>query len=146
MSATPHLTSGRPDGTETISNLQTLFRIYTNQAGQLVRTDAYFNLSGVTYSTSPYIGTQNTNYYTTEYGYDDRGWKDRVQLPTGTIERTVRDGLSRVVSLWVGTNAGLARLTGDYLFSGKLLTLALGPWPNRDLPQPHWIIPTRFRG
>jgi len=27
-----------------------------------------------------------------------------VQRPTGTIERSVRDGLSRVVSQWVGTN------------------------------------------
>jgi len=65
--------------------------------------DAYFDLSGVTYSTSLYIGTQNTNYFTTELGYDERGRQDRVQLPTGTIERTVRDGVNnRVVSVWVG--------------------------------------------
>src|SRR5262249_7809953 len=64
----------------------------------------YFTLSGVTYSTAQYIGTQNTNYYTTLYAYDDRGWQNRVQRPTGTIERTVHDGLGRVVSTWVGTN------------------------------------------
>src|SRR5262249_49599121 len=42
--------------------------------------------------------------YTTQYAYDDRGWPNRVQLPTGTIERTVHDGLGRTVSTWVGTN------------------------------------------
>src|SRR5436309_13863562 len=104
MTATPTVSSGRPTGTESISSLQTLSRSYTNDTGQTVRSDAYFNLSGVSYSTSAYIGTQNTNYYTTEYGYDDRGQLDRTQLPTGTIERTVRDGLLRAVSTWVGTN------------------------------------------
>jgi hypothetical protein len=104
MSATPHVTSSRPDGTESIASIQTLSRSYTSNANQVVRTDAYFNLSGVTYSTSKYIGTQNTNYYTTNYGYDDRGRPDRTQTPTGTIYRTVYDGLNRVVSTWVGTN------------------------------------------
>jgi YD repeat-containing protein len=104
MSATPHLTNGVPDGTEAISNIQTLTRGYTNAAGQLVRTDDYFNLGGVTYSTAKYIGTQNGNYYTTLYGYDHRGRLDRVQDPTGTITRTIYDGLGRVVSTWVGTN------------------------------------------
>jgi hypothetical protein len=104
MSATPHLTSGRPDGTETIGSLQTLSRSYANAAGQLVRTDDYFSLSGVTYSTSQYIGTQNTNFYTTQYAYDDRGRQDRVQRPTGTIERSVFDSLGRVASTWVGTD------------------------------------------
>jgi YD repeat-containing protein len=104
MSATPHLTSGRPDGTENIASLQTLARSYSNNAGQVVRSDAYFNLSGVTYSTAQYIGTQNTNFYTTQYAYDSRGRENRVQLPTGTIERAVYDGLGRVVSTWVGTN------------------------------------------
>jgi YD repeat-containing protein len=104
MTASPHVTSSRPDGTESISGLQTLSRSYYSNAGQLERTDAYFALSGVTYSTSKYIGTQNTNYYTTLDGYDDRGRQDRVQSPTGTINRTVYDGQGRVVSTWVGTN------------------------------------------
>ena len=52
MTATPHLTGGVPDGTEAISGVQTLSRSYTNSAGQVVETDDYFNLSGVTYSTS----------------------------------------------------------------------------------------------
>ena len=104
MSAAPHLTSGRPDGTESISGLQTLSRTYTNAAGQVIYQDQYFNLSGLTYSTSTSLGTENTNFYRTRYGYDDRGQRDRVQLPTGTITRTVYDGQGRVVSEWVGTN------------------------------------------
>src|SRR6266853_1070387 len=72
--------------------------------GQIVRKDDYFNLPGVTYSVSAYIGTQNTNYYTTNFGYDDRGRKDRVQTPNGTIYRTVYDGLGRPISTWIGTN------------------------------------------
>jgi hypothetical protein len=35
MSVAPHLTSGRPDGTESIGSLQTLARSYRNSAGQL---------------------------------------------------------------------------------------------------------------
>jgi RHS repeat-associated protein len=104
MSATPHLTSGVPDGTEAIGSVQSLSRQYTNAAGQMVRQDAYFNLSGVTYSTTASIGTVNTNYYSTLYDYDERGRPNRTQLPTGTIQRTVYDGLGRMVSTWVGTN------------------------------------------
>src|SRR5262249_55273506 len=37
-------------------------------------------------------------------GYDERGRRDRTQVPTGTITRTVYDGLGRPVSTWVGTN------------------------------------------
>src|SRR5207249_2725436 len=44
------------------------------------------------------------NYYRTELGYDDRGRLDRIGSPTGTITRTVRDGLSRPISTWIGTN------------------------------------------
>src|SRR5262249_750687 len=104
MSAAPHVTSGAPDGTEAIGTIQSLSRSYTSSAGQVVRTDAYLNLSGVTWSTAQYLGTQNTNYYSTLFDYDDRGRQDRVQRPTGTIERTVFDGLGRLASTWVGTN------------------------------------------
>jgi YD repeat-containing protein len=104
MTATPHLTSGVPDGTESISGVQTLSRNYANNGGQLVESDACFNLSGVTYSTSTYIGTAGTNYYATIYGYDGRGHLARTLLPTGTIDRTVFDGQGRAISSWVGTN------------------------------------------
>ena len=104
MSAAPNVTNGRPDGTEAISNLQTLSRDYMNAAGQVVETDNYFNLNGVTYSTAPHLGTEGVNYYATRYAYDDRGRLNRTVSPTGTITRTVYDGLGRVVSTWVGTN------------------------------------------
>ena len=104
MSATPNLTSGVPNGTESIGSIQSLSRAYVNSGGQVVRQDDYFNLSGVTYSTSNYIGTVNTNFYTTTIAYDSDGRANRVLHPTGTIERTVYDSLGRVVSTWVGTN------------------------------------------
>jgi RHS repeat-associated protein len=104
MTATPHLTGGVPDGSEAVANLQTLSRQYSNAAGQVVSADAYFNLSGVTYSTAANLGTEGINYYRTRQDYDDRGRLDRVQTPTGTINRTVYEGLGRVVSIWVGTN------------------------------------------
>jgi RHS repeat-associated protein len=104
MTATPHLTGGVPDGTEAISGVQTLARAYTNAAGQVVSQDAYFNLSGLTYSTAVNLGTLNTNYYRTSTDYDVNGLLTRAQTPTGTITRTVYDGEGRVSSVWVGTN------------------------------------------
>ena len=51
-SATPHLTSGVPDGTETIDagNIQSLTRDFTNSAGQVLWSDSYANMSGITFS------------------------------------------------------------------------------------------------
>jgi RHS repeat-associated protein len=104
MSAAPHLTGGRPDGTEAIGSLQSLSRSYRNAAGQTVSTDAYFNLSGLTYTTSTSFGTEGTNFYRTRQDYDDAGRPDRTVSPAGTITRTVSDGLGRAVSEWVGTD------------------------------------------
>jgi RHS repeat-associated protein len=104
MAATPHLTSGKPDGTEAIGSVQTLSRAYTDAAGQVVIQDAYFNLSGLTYSTAAAIGTVNVNYYRTTLDYDADGRQNRVVHPTGTIDRTVFDALGRPASTWVGTN------------------------------------------
>src|SRR5947207_1041926 len=71
MSATPALDgNNHPTGGEAISNVQTLSRQYMSAGGQIVRKDDYFNLNGLTYSVSAYIGTQNTNYYTANLGYD----------------------------------------------------------------------------
>jgi YD repeat-containing protein len=103
MSATPGVTGGVPDGTEAIGGVQTLSRSYTNSGGQVTETDAYFNLSGLTYTTGA-LGTAGTNYYATTYGYDSDGRPARVQAPTGTIDRTVYDGQGRVVSTWAGTD------------------------------------------
>jgi YD repeat-containing protein len=43
-------------------------------------------------------------FYRTVSGYDHAGRLDRVVAPTGTITRTVYDGLGHVVSTWVGTD------------------------------------------
>jgi RHS repeat-associated protein len=104
MSATPAFSSNVPTGTESISSVQSLSRNYISAGGQITRTDVYFNLSGVTYSTSLYIGTANTNYYSTLFYYNHRGLLEKTVAPTGTITRTVYDGLGRVVSKWIGTN------------------------------------------
>src|SRR5260370_37994399 len=104
MWSTPRLAGGVADGTEAISNLQTLSRVYTNSAGQVVRKDSYFSLSGVTYSTAANIGTLNTNYYEAAQDYDARGWLTRAVTALGTITRQVHDGLGRTLSVWVGTN------------------------------------------
>jgi RHS repeat-associated protein len=103
MSATPHLTSGVPDGTEAVRGLQTLTRQYVDSAGPVTSVDVYFDLSGLTYSTGT-MGTSGTNYYQTTLGYDADGRQSRVVEPTGTITRTVMDGRGRTVSVWVGTS------------------------------------------
>ncbi|MFQ3649983.1 MAG: RHS repeat-associated core domain-containing protein [Gemmataceae bacterium] len=102
MSAVPAVTGGRPTGTEAIDGLQTLSRRYTNAGGQVIYADAYFNLAGLTYTTSTNLGAANTHFYRTEFGYDAAGRLDRTLAPSGTIYRTVSDGLGRVVSQWVG--------------------------------------------
>ncbi|MFM8930435.1 MAG: hypothetical protein ACKOS8_00985, partial [Gemmataceae bacterium] len=102
LSATPTVTGGKPTGTESNSSLESLSRAYTNTAGQVINQDAYFNLSGLTYSTSTTLGTENTHFYRTVLDYDQRGRQNKVQLPTGTVYRTYFDGLGRQVSQWVG--------------------------------------------
>ncbi len=105
MSATPNLNgSDEPNGTESIGKIQSLSRSYVNAVGQVTHTDSYFNLSGLTYSTSTSLGTENTHFYRTEYQYDDKGQVKRVETPLGTITRIVRDGQGRVISEWVGTD------------------------------------------
>ena len=49
-------------------------------------------------------GTAGTNYTETSYGYDAMGRQNRVATPDGTINRTVYNVRSLVVSTWVGTN------------------------------------------
>jgi RHS repeat-associated protein len=104
MSVAPHVSDGRPDGTEEIGNIQSLSRTLTSPGGQVIETDAYFSLAGVNYSTDLYLGSPNVNYYATLSGYDHRGRPNRVVAPTGTIYRTEYDSLGRAVSTWIGTN------------------------------------------
>jgi hypothetical protein len=91
-SATPHLTSGVPDGTETISgsNIQSLQRDYVNGGGQLIWSDKYFSFSGLSYSQTVSlssgvpadIGTLGTHYYRTTLGYDEAGRENRPERST----------------------------------------------------------------
>jgi RHS repeat-associated protein len=104
MSATPTVSSGRPTGAESIGSLQSLSRGYLNAGGQVIYTDDYFYLGGLTYSTSTTLGTSGTNFYRTTFGYDADGNLDRTESPEGTIYRTVFDGQGRKVSKWVGTD------------------------------------------
>ncbi|VTR98885.1 rhs repeat-associated core domain-containing protein : YD repeat protein OS=Isosphaera pallida (strain ATCC 43644 / DSM 9630 / IS1B) GN=Isop_2419 PE=4 SV=1: RHS_repeat: PT-HINT [Gemmata massiliana] len=104
MSAPPTVSGGRPTGTESVSQVQSLSRSYTNEAGQLTHTDAYFNPSGLAYSTSSALGAEGVNFYRTRYEYDNTGQLKRVQTPQGTITRYVRNGFGEVVSEWVGTD------------------------------------------
>ncbi len=104
MSVTPNVTGNEPNGTEPIANLQSLTRTFINKGGQVPFVDYYvsMNTSSFTNDTDGII--DGATRYRWEYGYDKRGRRDRVLRPTGTIERTLYDGLGRVVSTSVGTD------------------------------------------
>lgn len=80
------------------------------QRRQVIEELAYFNVSGLTYSaTNAWMGTASNNsasgnYHSTKYKTSARGWAERVLDPTGTITRSVTDGLGRVLSVWTGTD------------------------------------------
>ena len=103
MSAAPSLTDGVPDGTEPISDIQSLERDYTDNSGDLIESDQYFSFINLTYATTPHLGTVGTNYYATTNAYDDRGRLARAVDAVGTITDTVYDSLGRPVSTYVGT-------------------------------------------
>jgi hypothetical protein len=71
-------------GTITSANIQSLSRSLTNDAGQTVEDDAYFSLSGVTYSQgTAVLGSSSNdsstgNYHATVYGYNEAGRLDKV--------------------------------------------------------------------
>ena len=104
MSAAPAVSGGRPTGTESISSVESLSREHYNAAWQKVASDEYFDLSGLSYTTLASLGTEGTHYYRTAFAYDDLGDVRRIEDPTGTITRYVRDGLRRVTSQWIGTD------------------------------------------
>ncbi len=97
MSAAPAVSGGRPRGPRASVRCKSLSRSYVNDAGQMIYSDAYFDLTGLTYSTSATLGTAGVHFYRTSYQYDDTGAVKRVETPEGTITRTVRDALGRVV-------------------------------------------------
>jgi RHS repeat-associated protein len=105
MSAPPNVgANGEPDGTEPISDVQSLTRTFTSSGGQEIEQDAYFSLDGVDYSTAPYLGQVGVNYYATMYGYDAHGRPNRQVAATGTITQVNYDGLGRVIEVLVGTS------------------------------------------
>src|SRR5262249_13954362 len=82
-SATPTVTNGVPTGAETISasNIQSLVRTLTNDAGQTIESDRYASMGSATYSQSvPQLS--GAIYYGTLMAYDGRGRLKRVQAPT----------------------------------------------------------------
>ncbi len=111
-SATPFTTSGVPNGNETLdtSNIQTLDRTLTNDAGQRIEGDHYFSLAGLTYSlANATLGTASNdsstgNYHRTNTDYDSRNRVKRIVSPTGTITRNLYDTRGNVLSTWVGTD------------------------------------------
>ena len=104
MSATPTVSGGRPTGAEGLGGLQSAGRSGRNTAGQVVTTDMYFALAGLTYTTATSFGTGGTNFDRTQQAYTFRGWANKTVTPAGTITRTEYDGLGRVTSRWVGTD------------------------------------------
>ncbi len=105
MTATPSLTSSRPNGSESVSGVQTLSRSVLNDAGQAIYSDQYISLSGTSYSASSVtLGSSGTNYNRTQQDYDKLGRPNRTLTPTSTIYRTETDGQGRVTSTWVGTD------------------------------------------
>ncbi|MGB7158984.1 MAG: hypothetical protein WBD40_13005, partial [Tepidisphaeraceae bacterium] len=111
-SATPTVVDGEPTGNEALSasNIQSLTRALTNDAGQVIETDAYFSLSGVTYAqATPRLGSASNdsssgNYHRTLLDYDGRGRLKRQETAAGTITRTVYDARGLLTSTWVGTD------------------------------------------
>jgi RHS repeat-associated protein len=104
MSATPSLTDGVPDGSEAISDIQSLSRTYTSIGGQVTSNRSYFHIPTAGYSTAASLGAAGTDYLETTYSYDHRGRQSRVEDPDGTIHRTIYDVMGRVVSTWIGTD------------------------------------------
>ncbi len=99
--------TGAPLGDEPIAdmNLLSLSRTIMNNAGQEIEEDGYFSFTGMTYSeSSVYPGTVNTNYYATKFAYNADGLLDKTVSPSGTIYRSVYNGLGWLTSTWVGTD------------------------------------------
>jgi YD repeat-containing protein len=95
-----------PTGAETFtaSDIVSLSRSYSNAAEQVTHVDNYFSVAGLTYTSGTTLGVEGTDFLRTRYKYDQRGRVDRVEDSTGSIQRTVYDGLGRVTSTWIGTN------------------------------------------
>jgi RHS repeat-associated protein len=127
MSVAPAVTGGVPTGAEAIGGLQSLSRDLLDQSSRPIAHDDYVSFSGITYGTTPTLGTLNTNYYRSTTAYDKRGNPARFQDAAGTIRRVVNDLLDRSVSSWTGiddtvsgewspANAGAMVQTGSTIY------------------------------
>ena len=76
--------------------------------GQVDHSDAYFNLAGLSYSTSLNLGVEGTNFLRTRYGYGELGEVNRVESSNGSIARSVIDGLGRTIGEWIGSSDAVA--------------------------------------
>ncbi len=94
----------KPTGAEAVSGVVNISRDFYDDKQRLDHRDSYFNLSGLTYTTSTSYGTLATHFFRETCGYDSKGRKDRHVDPTGTISRTVFDARDRVSSTWIGTD------------------------------------------
>ena len=104
IAATPATANGEPTGTEAIDNVVSLSRTHMTPNGQVDHSDAYFNLAGLSYTTSLNLGTEGVHFLRTRYGYGELGEVNRVESAAGTIYQTVHDGLGRATSEWIGTD------------------------------------------
>jgi RHS repeat-associated protein len=104
-SETPTLTSGVPNGSESIAydDIKTLSRQLTNDGGQVVESDVYTSLASYAQPT-PRITGVGTSVLTTKSDYDGRGRAKRIESPDGTITRTLYDARDLVVATWKGTD------------------------------------------
>ncbi len=116
--------SSPPTAVATIANVQTLSRSLMNNAGQVVETDDYFNVTGLTYTAGTFHlgsayansgGTVTGNYLVTLTGYGPLGEVDRTVNPDGTIYRTAIDTLGRDSSVWFGGNGFAGAGADDYV-------------------------------
>ena len=119
-SDTPNLTTGNvPDGSEsfTAGNIQSMSRNYFNLGGQDVKDDAYFNLSGATYSsTSGSVGTLSTNYYETTYAFNVMGRLAQTNSSNGTITKNIFDSMGNMTQTWVGTSVSNITEVAQYTY------------------------------
>jgi len=90
MTATPTTSEAVPTGAESIADVQSLMRTYLTVTGVEYQVDSYFNHGGLTY-TSGSMGSSGTNYYETQYSYDDMGNQASTIDPQGTIYIAVFD-------------------------------------------------------
>jgi RHS repeat-associated protein len=114
-----------PHGNDSTGTLTAFTRDITNTSAQVTEEDRYFNLSGVSYSTSTaHPGTLNTNYYATFFAYDAGGNQDRVLAPTGTIKRTVFDQYDEPISTWIGAVIGGAADDSAWPTAGNMVEVS----------------------